>query len=161
MKDVQPKKGSPAVMDKIKSGQVSMRPKWYFALTATLASATVLVLSVAAAYLFSIAFFALRIQTASTPAYGARANLANTIESFPWWALLLGVILVYVAVMVVRHHGRMYKHRPSTLTLVLVSISLIVGLGLSFFDKGSNHSNQPRAGENSRCLQCKPNKEEL
>lgn len=124
------------VMDQIKSGKVRMKPRSYYTLLAVVSIVAVTLAGLSIAYLSSIMFFWFRIQTADTMAWGARANLSTAIDSFPWWALIVAILLSIVAIMLVRHQGRTYKHKTSTVALVLLLCSLLVGFGLSFFDIG-------------------------
>jgi cytochrome bd-type quinol oxidase subunit 2 len=136
-----------SVMSQIKSGEVRMRPRLYYAALASLSIGAVLLTGVVLAYLSSIMFYWVRIQTATTRARGARANLEAALASFPWWILLLALLLVISAVYLVKRHGRMYRHRTSTVFLIILLCSMLLGLGLSQFDIGKSHGpnrqNQP------------------
>lgn len=129
-----------SVMDQIKKGRVHMRPRSYFALLGLVSVGAVVLAGITTAYLSSIVFFWFRILTADTMAYGARANLSESIASFPWWALLLAVILLVAAVVLVRKQGQMYKHRTSAIVLGIVGSSLLVGFVISLFDIGNPHT---------------------
>lgn len=127
---------SASVMDQIKGGKVRMKPRSYYTLLTTVAAGAVVASGLTLAYLSSIVFFWLKIQTAETMAFGARMRLSDAIASFPWWALLLATVLLAASVMLVRHQGRMYKHRTSTIVLVIVAGALLLGLIFSLFDIG-------------------------
>lgn len=130
---------SASVMDTIKSGKVRMKPRSYFTLLGIVSAGAVILAGVATTYLSSIVFFWARIQAADTMAYGARAKLSDLIASFPWWALIAAVVLTTLAVVLVRRHGHMYKHKTSTVAALIIACSLLVGLGLSFLDVGKSH----------------------
>ena len=150
MKKQVTKSVSESVMDQIKSGRVHMRPRVYFTLLGLVASGAVVLAGVTTAYLSSIVFFWFRILTADTMAFGARAKLSESIASFPWWALVLAVLLVIVAVVLVRKQGHMYKHKTSLIVLSIVASSLLLGLVISLFSNGSSHEpnqlNKPNQG---------------
>lgn len=139
------------VMDQIKNGQVRMKPRSYYTLLSLASVGAATLASVAIAYLFSIIFFWFRILAADTMAYGARANLNELIASFPWWVVVLALLFLTIAVILVRKHGRMYKHRISTILLIIITSSLLVGLGLSFLSIGNSHTpnslNRPGQGQ--------------
>lgn len=116
------------VLHKIKQGDVRMKPRIYFVSLAGLTAAAVAASSLAIAYLASIMFYWLRIQTASTMAYGARRNLNEALTTFPWWAVIVAVGITALAVVLVRKQGTMYRHKASTVALSIVGLSLIVGL---------------------------------
>ena len=125
-----------AVLDQIRSGKVRMKPRLHFTiftvLTVLAAAAAALVMS----YLISITTFIIRIQTANTPARGARANLSEALTNFPWWAVVLAALLLVAALWLMRTHGRMYRHRLSALILGFLLISVVLGVGMSFMSIG-------------------------
>jgi len=129
-----------SVMRQIKSGSVRMRPRSYYALLGGVSIVATLLAGITIAYLSSIVFFWIRVITADTMAYGARANLSASISSFPWWALVLAIGLTVVAVVLVRKQGRMYRHKTSTILVGIVACSLVLGFGLSFLEIGRWHT---------------------
>lgn len=131
---------SQSVMAQIKSGNVRMKPRMYFGLLGVVSVLTIVLAGVSVAYLSSILFFWFRVQTADGMAWGARANLSQSIAEFPWWALVSATVLLALAVLLVRRHGLMYRHKTSTIALILVACSLLVGLGLSYLNVGESHS---------------------
>ena len=71
-----------SVMDQIKSGKVHMKPRPYYTLLGLTSVGAVVLAGVAIAYLSSIVFLWFRILAADTMAYGARANLSESIATF-------------------------------------------------------------------------------
>ncbi len=140
MKNQAPDSISSSVMNKIKNGEVQMKPQLHYTLIGLVSVSAILVTSITSAYLFSIMFFWLRIQTADTMAYGARIKLANSLDSFPSWAFLVAVILLCISIFLAHRYHRIYKYRVSTVAAVLIFCSLLLGLGISFFDIGTSHS---------------------
>ena len=140
MNDQNPDTISASVMDQIKSGKVRMKPRAYYTALSVASVGAVVMAGISLAYLSSIMFYWIRIQTADTMAWGARANLNESIASFPWWAAVLSFALLIVVVSLVRQHGRMYRHKTSTIAVILVVCSLLVGFGLSLLDIGSPHT---------------------
>ncbi len=129
-----------SVMNKIHNGEVQMRPRLYYTVLGLTSVSAILLSSMVAAYMFSIIIFWLRIQTANTMAYGARANLANSVESFPVWTALVSVILIILATTLSRRYRRIYKYKVSTVAAFLIISSLIIGLILSFSGINKPHS---------------------
>ena len=123
---------STSVMDKIKNGQVHMRPRLYYAALSIVTIGAVILSGITVTYLLSIAFFWLRIITSDTMAYGARANFNEAIASFPWWTLALAALLLTAAILLVRKQGRIYKHKTSSIVILIIISSLVLGFGLSF-----------------------------
>ena len=143
---------SDTVMQSIQSGTVTMRPRVYFSLLTVLAVLASVAAGTTIAYLISVLTFWLRIITADTMAYGARSRLSEALATFPWWLLVVAVVLGTAAIMLVRRQGRMYKHRTSTLVLVLVAASLLVGVGFSYLNIGHPYAQQhsPQHGRGYR-----------
>lgn len=132
-----------SVMDQIKSGKIHMRPRSYYTLLGLASAGAVLLAGIAIAYLLSIVFFWIRILVADTMAYGARANLSESISSFPWWVVVLALLFLTLAIMLVRKQGRMYKHKTGTIILFIIVCSLFLGLGMSYLNIGSSHTTGP------------------
>ena len=130
---------SGAVMQQIKQGRVTMRPRTYFVLLAAASATAVVCASLVTAYLTSMLFFWWRIQTAGTMAWGARARLSQAIDSFPWWMLLLSIVLVALAVWLVKKQGRLYRHKTRTIVFTVLIASILLGSVLSMFNVGSSH----------------------
>lgn len=139
MKQRTPQSINASIMKQIKSGDVQMKPKMYYSALATASAGIVLFSGLATAYLLSIVFYWIRIETADTMAWGARANLNESLSSFPWWAVLVSVALIVIAVLITRRHGRMYKHKTSSIAVVVVAVSLLAGLGFSLLGVGTPH----------------------
>lgn len=142
---------SASVMDQIKTGKVHMRPRSYYTLLGIVSIGAVVLTGVTMTYVSSIVFFWLRIITADTMAYGARANLQESIASFPWWALIVALFLLAIAVVLVRKHSRMYKHKTSSIVLAILTCSLLLGFALSLLEIGAPHTpnstNKPPQGQ--------------
>lgn len=124
---------SETVLQEIKRGRVTMRPRVYFALLSAASLVAIAASALTLAYAMSLLFFWLRIITADTMAWGARANLAEVTTSFPWWALLLGVAAFAVAVWLVKQRGHIYRYKTSAVIAVLVLGALLLGALLSAF----------------------------
>lgn len=120
------------VMAKIKTGQAKMHPKIYYSILSFLGVLMVLLFGFVNAFVVGLVTMWLRIQAARGPAYGAKRNLANMIDSFPWWALLIGVMSLVAAIYFIRKVGNLYKVRLSYLILSVVIVSLLLGLILSY-----------------------------
>ena len=93
------------VMHQIHDKKTVMRPRSYYIYLTTLSVVAIGLLVFISVYFMSIATFWLRIQSAEGPAYGARQNLATLVGSFPWWALLLGVLSLAGIIYLVKKTG--------------------------------------------------------
>jgi len=129
-----------AVMDRIKQGDVTMRPKLYFALLIAIASFAAATAGIVLAYLVSILYFWQRILASGTMAYGARSRLAEAIDTFPWWLAILAVLLTVGALWLARRQSRLYKYRTSLLLALLLAASLLLGIVFVQFNIGQPYA---------------------
>lgn len=141
---------SQAVMKQITTGSVRMKPRWYFSLLTATSAGVIILTSLAIAYAWSLLLFWIRIETAETMAWGARANAARLMASFPWWAIIIAVALAVFTVWLVRHHGHLYRHKTRSIVLLLFTVSFVVGLFITYVDipglGGPTHSPQSQYG---------------
>lgn len=120
------------VMAKIKKQEVKMKPHYYYTLLSVLGVGFVALASLVVAYSMSVVTLWLRIQDAPGPAYGAKRNLSSMISEFPWWALIIGIILLVVSIVVIRKIGILYKFRLAYLIpLIIIAVS-VLGFALSY-----------------------------
>lgn len=137
------------VMSQIHSGSVRMKPRLYFTVLWLLGIVSGIVASLTFAYIISIMIYILRIQTASTPAYGARQNLSEAIADFPWWALVVSIALSIIAIILMRKYSRMYRYKIGSIILIFITISALVGLTLSLADIGHSKKDNIQQKSNS------------
>lgn len=137
------------VMNKIHSGSVRMRPRLFFTFLWLLGIVASLGAGLAFAYFISILTFLIRIQTASTPAYGARQNLSETIATFPWWSVVLSLLLAGMAFWLLRKYSRLYRYKISTIILIFLIVSVFIGIGLSYTNIGHHTKQNNHSGNSS------------
>jgi len=125
------------VMHKINDGKIHMRSRSFYLYLSTLGAIAIVLLAFISTYFISIATLWLRVQAAKGPAYGAKQNLAILLGSFPWWALLLGLVSLIGIIYLVHKTGQMYKIRLIYLVPILVTVFITIGFIFSY-------SNLPR-----------------
>ena len=128
-----------AVMKKIEHGSIPMRPRAYFAFLTILSVGAIATTALGLAYIFSMLLFWIRIQTADTHAWGARAKLDATINNFPWWSILLAAGLFIAAVWLTKKHGRLYRYKTSLLVLIMFGLSVFIAASLYALGIGNTH----------------------
>lgn len=139
----QKKSVTDAVMQKIKRGDVRMKSRLYFTLLSIASILAIGVSGILVSYLSTMLFYWIRIETASTMAYGARRNLSDALATFPWWAVVVAIGLMLLAILLAKKHGTMYRHKTSTVALIIVALSLVVGFVMYSAGVGiSPHDNQ-------------------
>ena len=115
------------VMSQVKSGKITMKPKWYFVAGSLLMFGSIISLTVISIFLFNLALFALR------PHYGpgAGARVEMLVNSFPWWAPILAIGGVILAIWLLRKYDFSYR---KNFTLIILSFILAVIIGAVFID---------------------------
>ena len=114
------------VMEKIKKGEVTMRPKIYF-----VCGSLVLFLGVAATTVFAIFFtnitlFALR---AIGPFDSMR--LAFLWSVFPWWAPVIGILGIALGIILLKQYDFSYKRSPLWIVLGFLIVVFLFGWMMS------------------------------
>lgn len=130
------------VLDQIKSGKVKMRPSVYFSFISLGIVLASLVFGLLIAYSSSVMFFWIKILSSGSPAYGARRNMLELLASFPWWAIIVLLVASFVLVYLVRIYGNVYRHKISSIFIIIIITALISGFIMSLFGVGDlNHGN--------------------
>ena len=105
-------------MSQVKSGQITMKPRWYFVIGSLLLFGGVVALSVGAVFLVNLTVFSLR-------SHGPMASwrLQLMLESFPWWAPALAATGVILGVNLLKKYDFSYK---KNFKLIIISFVLAV-----------------------------------
>jgi cytochrome bd-type quinol oxidase subunit 2 len=138
---------SQSVMEQIRQGDVDMRSRSFFTILTVLSFAVIVFMSMSIAYLMNIISLWWRVQTAETMAWGARANLRTAIEEFPWWALVLAVGMLAIAVWLLKKQGALYRYKTWVIAVVFILISLVIGLAVSPLGIGDIHNSSKEPGD--------------
>jgi hypothetical protein len=114
------------ILDRIRSGQVVMRPKWHFVLKALLAAVGGLLLLLAALYLVSFILFVAR-QTGAWfgPGFGP-PGVGALLRSLPWTLIILSVIFVAILEVLARRYAFAYR-RPLLYSIAAIVLLVLVG----------------------------------
>lgn len=115
------------IMDKIRSGEVKMRSRWYFifgsiAMILGLASSAVL-----AAFFVSLTSFALR-----THGPMGSYRLQEILASFPWWAPILALAGLGAGVWLLRKYDLSYKRSFYVIVIVLLLSVILAGVTIDY-----------------------------
>lgn len=114
-------------MSQIKSGKIAMKSKWYFMAGSILMFGSIVTLTVVAIFLFNLTLFAIQ------PHYGpgAERRLDMILSNFPWWAPILAVGGVILAIWLLRKYDFSYK---KNFPLIILSFILAVIIGAVLID---------------------------
>ncbi len=113
----------------IKSGQVTMRPKWYFILQSTLAITGGIFLGLTLLYLVSFIWFALRQSgILFAPSLG-QSGWWELLRSLPCLLIVVAMAFMVVLELLVRQVAFSYR-RPLLYTIAGILLFVIIGGGL-------------------------------
>ena len=113
------------VMQKIESGQVKMRPRWYFVVGSVLALGGLVLSFVSSAFFFSILHLSLR-----EGGRGMQWKLTTLQEMFHWWIPLLALTSLLLGIWLLRRYEFSYRRH---FTYVIGSFVLAVLMASSLF----------------------------
>lgn len=114
-------------MQQIASGKVTMKPRWYFWLGSGLAVVGLTAFSLTAVFLFNLMFFTLR-------RHGPMAEwrVAQIVNSFPWWALVLAIAGLGLGIWLLKKFDFSYK---KNFWLVLLGFGAAIILAALLIDQ--------------------------
>ncbi|MEA3452936.1 MAG: hypothetical protein U9Q96_01190 [Patescibacteria group bacterium] len=129
---------SDKVLEKIKQGQVKMRPKIYFILKTLLVVLGIIISTLFALYLISFIVFALRASGAWYLSGFGFEGMKASIVLIPWVLILVALILIIVLEILVKRFSFSYR-QPIFYTLL--GIIIFVFLGSFAIGKTGFHTN--------------------
>ena len=99
------------VLEAIKSGQVKMRPRWYFILKTILVALGIVMIFLTLLYLISFIIFILRITGIwFAPAFGFE-GYGIFLFSLPWLLVIISVLFAIILEVLVKRYSFAYRHR--------------------------------------------------
>ncbi len=148
------------VMEKIRSGKVSMKPRWYFIVGSICTVLGILGMSIGAIFLTNISMFLLR-------QHGPMREwkLQLMLSSFPLWIPILASVGMVIGVLLLKRYDFSYKKNFRNVILSFISLVIlaaflidILGLNDTWFRQGpmrgfyqsiemSQSQAQPRKGK--------------
>jgi len=118
------------VLEKIKKGEIKMKPKWYFIAGSLLLFLGTVFSTISTIFIFNFIFFLLRHHYG--PMYQYRINLILT--NFPWWMILIGILGVFFGIKLLKEYEFSYKRNFLMIVIFyLLSIFLSAYL-IDFFN---------------------------
>jgi len=151
------------VLEKIKTGQAEMRPRWHFVLRTLLLVLGVVILWIALLYLASFILFVLReTGVLFIPSFGFR-GIGVFLLSLPWFLILLVALFVVVLEILVTRYSFAYRkpllYSVGGILFFVVSGGVVVS-SLGFhqgFSRYAKEGRVPVAGEFYRSFEHRPN----
>jgi len=115
------------ILEKIKSHQIKMRPKFYFVLKGILVMAAILIVGVFILFLISFIGFHLRASGVwYLPGFGLRA-LGPYFRLFPWILIIGSLILIVILEILVRRYSFAWRWPAFYSLLIIILIACIGG----------------------------------
>lgn len=122
------------VLERIRSGNLRMKPRFFFVLKLGLILFIAALIAVVSIFLVSFISFAIRLNGHdSLLGFGSRGFFLF-LELFPWFWLLLDLVLIVLLGWILRRFKFAYRR---SLLLVLVVLSIIAGAVGIVFDHGT------------------------
>ena len=111
------------VMSKVTSGEIKMKPHWYFWLGSVLGVVSLLVFSLVSIFLLNIMFFSLRQHG---PMFSWR--LQQLLSTFPWWIIPLAIAGIFSSVWLLKQHEFSYKKNFTAIVLVFITVLILAAV---------------------------------
>ncbi len=111
------------VMERIRLGKLTMRPRLLFVLGSILAFVGLVASVIASTFLVGLVRFSLR-----THGPMGDYRFAQIMEGFPWWSFLLAVAGLAFGVWLLRRYELSYKHNFVTLVVMFVTAVILAGV---------------------------------
>ncbi len=111
------------VMTKIKRGEITMKPKWFFVVGSLMMGVGLVGVSTVAIFLVNLTMFLLRKRG---PGLG---RLELMLASFPWWVPILAIVSIAVGIWLLKKYDFSYK-KNFLLIIVAFIVSIIVAAWL-------------------------------
>lgn len=115
------------IMAKVKSNQISMKPRWYFVFGSLLMLAGFVGISIGAIFLTNLTLFILRKHGPM-----GQWRLQQLLDSFPLWVPLLALVGIVLGIVLLRKYDFSYKNN---FRLILLAFILSVTLAAFAIDK--------------------------
>ena len=110
------------VMEKIKSGKVEMKPRWYFVAGSILMTAGFVGLMAGAVFMVNLTIFLIRKRG---PGYG---RLEMMLDSFPLWVPVLAVTGIILGIWMLKKYDFSYKKNFYLIIMGIITSVMIAGL---------------------------------
>jgi hypothetical protein len=119
------------ILDKIKHGEVAMRPRWYFVLKSILVVSGIIIGAIGLVYTLSFILFFLRQSGLFfVPLIGFR-GLATFIISSPWLLILVACVFLVALELLVRQYSFGYRTPLLYMLFGIISISFLGTYGIA------------------------------
>lgn len=113
------------IMEKVLSGEVKMKPRWYFILGSILSFTGLVGLIIGSVFLTNLTLFLIRKQGPGT----GRINMM--LDSFPVWIPLLAILFIVLGIWMLKRYDFSYKKNFPKLIITLVIAIILSALTIN------------------------------
>jgi hypothetical protein len=121
------------VMSAIKSGKVTMKPKWYFLLGSIISTLSLVGLSIGVVFAINLTLFLLKSHGRMT-----QWKLELMLAGFPWWIPVLAIFGIILGIWLMKKYDFSYQKNFALIAAFFVVAMLIAGIMIDYF--GINES---------------------
>jgi hypothetical protein len=115
------------ILSEIKSGQLKMRPRWYFILGSFLSFVSLVTISLVVIFLVNLILFSLDHQQ-----FFSSPRFSLLISSVPLYLPILAILGLALGTFLLKRYDFSYRHKPTYLAIIII---LAVLLGSYLFNK--------------------------
>lgn len=116
-----------SVMAKIKSGQITMKPHWYYILGTVLSLAGLVSSSVVAIFLTNLTIFLLKQHGPN-----GQWRLQQILESFPLWVPILALVGIFGGVWMLKKYDFSYQKNFKSIILMFIATIILTAFLLDY-----------------------------
>lgn len=133
------------VMDKVRSAEVRMKPKWYFVLGSVLAIVSLTALTIAAVFATNLSIFLLRQHGPM-----GQWRLEQMLNSLPWWIPILAILSAALSAWLLKRFDFSYRQN---FPLILLGFIISIILAAFILDQSGLNDTWSRRGPMRRFYQ--------
>jgi hypothetical protein len=137
-KSVAPSAIEKAIMAKVKTNELVMKPRWYFVLGSLSLTIGLIATTMAAVFLTNVTLFLMRQHGPNW-----QWRLQSMLSNFPWWMPILAVVGVVAGLWMLKHFDFSYKKNFALIAASFIAAIIlaawtidILGLGQVWFMRG-------------------------
>jgi hypothetical protein len=128
-----------SIMEQVGTGKIHIRPKWHFTLTAFIGILGISAATIITTYFINLMLLSIRINSTTRPMYGARQNLIELSQNFPWWALMITPVCIGLIIWLTKKLGIFYQVKMRYLVMALFALILLLSLLFTSITHNQRH----------------------
>lgn len=110
------------VMEQIEQGKIKMKPKIYFIIGSVLTFLGLIISIISSIFFIGLIRFSFRARGPMS-----QYKLDQMISTFPWWIIVLAIIMLIVGIWLIRQYDFSYKKNPLIIVIGFILSIVVVG----------------------------------